>query len=288
MRLAFLLSLLLLLVACGGRGCGDETPALVSDERRAEQHYEKPPANSPGTLLSLGPHLWEATLKKQGDAARIHASRVATSRLVWAELDYYEFQEFGKDSLRFEERRVGPAVFRRTSGDSLFSEFSGVPGDTLILQRSLSSWHEVISPYGDQLAYQRGENSTIDGRAVRVYSLGLAPQIAPQSDKDLSLEAAANLAGLAVTPVELTGSLYVDIATGNRLLAEVEGRYVPRRTLGNTDPSDEVHFTYRESRSPSQLAATILAPSADQVRSPKARGRSVPQRPKTFPGSGAP
>jgi hypothetical protein len=236
----------------------------------------------------LGPHLWEATLKKQGDAARIHASRVATSRLVWAELDYYEFQEFGKDNLRFEERRVGPAVFRRTSGDARFSELAGVPGDTMILQRSLSSWREVISPYGDQLAYQRGEDSTIDGRAVRVYSLGLAPQVAPTSDKNLSLEAAANLAGLAVTPVEVTGSLYVDIATGNRLLAEVEGSYVPRRTLGNTDPSDEVHFTYRESRSPSQLAAMILAPLADQVRSPKARGRSVPRRPKTSPASDVP
>jgi len=288
MRLALLLSLLLLLVACSGRGCGDEIPTPVVDELGVEVHYENPPANSPGTLLSLGPHLWEATLKKRGDAARIHPSRVATSRLVWAELDYYEFQEFGKDSLRFEERRVGPAVFRRTSGDTRFSELAGMPGDTLILQRSLSSWHAVISPYGDQLAYQRGENSTIDGRAVWVYSLGLAPQIAPKADKELTLETAANLAGLAVTPVELSGSLYVDIATGNRLLAEVEGSYVPRRTLGNTDPSNEVHFTYRESRSPSQLAATILAPSAGQVRSPKPRNRSVPQRPKTVPGSGAP
>ena len=139
MKLSRLLLLLLLVTACGGRGCGDDLPELA-DDLGPEVRFERPPPNSPGTLLALGPHLWESTFKKQGDASGIHASKVATGRLVWAELDYYEFQEFGEDALRFEERRVGPALFRRSSGDTRFSQLAGVPGDTLILQRSLSAW----------------------------------------------------------------------------------------------------------------------------------------------------
>lgn len=283
-----LVASLVFLVACGGRGCGDVELTPPALDAGPTLRYEKPPADSPGTLLSLGPHLWEATFKKAGDASGIHASKVAISRLVWAELDYYEFQEFGEEDLRFEERRVGPSVYRRTAGDTRFGQFTGMPGDTLILQRSLSAWRAVISPYGDHVAYLRGEDTTIDGRSVRVYSLGLAPQVAPSSDGPLSLEAAANLAGLAVTPVELSGLIYVDVATGNRLLAEVQGSFVPRRTLGNVDPSDAVQFTYRESRSSSQLAATILAPSGDQVRAPRASGRRLPRRAKTRPTPGAP
>ena len=51
-----------------------------------------------------------------------------------------------------------------------------------------------------------------------------------------------------------------------RSLAELEGRYVPRRVIGSTDPTDEVLITYRESRSPTQLPPTIAAPPADKVR----------------------
>jgi hypothetical protein len=278
-KATLILPLLFALAACGSRGCGDEVPEAI-DPLGPVARFERPPANSPGTLLSLGPHLWEATYNKRGDSAGIHGSKVATSRLVWAELDYYEFQEFGEDALRFEERRVGPSLFRRTSGDTLFGQLAGIPGDTLILQRSLAAWREVISPFGDQVAYRRLADSTIDGRAVRVYSLALAPQVAPPSEGPLSLEAAANLAGLAVTPVELSGSLYIDLQSGNRLLAEVEGRYVPRRTMGNTDPKDEVYFTYRESRSPSQLAPSIGAPPASQVRSQQTPLRPTGKRAK--------
>ncbi len=283
-----LLASLLLLAACGGRGCGDAELVPPVGELAPTLRYEKPPADSPGTLLELGPHLWEATYKKQGDAAGIHAGKVTVSRLVWAELDYYDFQEFGEEALRFEERRVGPSLYRRTSGDTRFGQFPGLPGATLILQRSLGAWRAVISPYGDHVAYLRGEDTTIDGRSVRVYSLGLAPQVAPSSESSLSLEAAANLAGLAVTPVDLSGLLYIDVETGNRLLAEIQGSFVPRRTVGNTDPSDAVQFTYRESRSVSQLAATILPPAAAQVRPSKASGLAFPRRPKTRPTRGAP
>jgi len=287
LRNSALLLASIVLLGCGGRGCSDQVVETI-ELSDPSVLYEQPAANSPGTLLSLGPHLWEATLDKRGDSAGIHASKVSTSRLVWAELGYYEFQEFGEDELRFEERRVGSDVFRRTSGDTLFQQLPGVPGQTLILQRTLTLWREVVSPFGDQLAYRRQEDTTLDGRAVRVYSLGLAPQVAPESDEVLSLEAAANLAGLAVTPIEVSGLLYVDIETGNRLLAEVEGRYVPRRTMGNLDPEDEVYFTYRESRSPSQLVPTIAAPEPSQRRPLRATQWPLGNRKNSRPVNSSP
>lgn len=270
MRVRWTILMLLVLSACADRGCGDDATVEVQ-EAAVEGLYEQPPPNSPGTLRGLGPHLWEATLDKRGDSAGIHASKVATSRLVWAELDYYEFQDFGEDDLRFEEIRVGPGLFRRNSGDTNYQQLQGAPGDSIILLRTLGAWDEVISPFGDQVAYLRKQDTTIDGRAVRVYSVGLAPAVAPESDRPLTLEAAANLAGIAVTPVELAGLVYIDIETGNRLLAEVEGRYVPRRAMGNTDPTDEVHVSYRESRSPTQLAPTITAPDPSRINQRRRR-----------------
>ncbi len=281
MRNAWLVLALLLLSSCSLPRCGGDSGSEAVLDSVVEQRFERPPANSPGTLRGLGPHLWESSLDKRGDAGGIHASKVATQRLVWAEIDYYECQDFGEDGVRFEERRVGPTLFRRNSADALFVQRPGTPGDSLILQRSLMAWDEVVSPFGDQLAYRREQDSAVDGRAVRVYSLSVAPPVAPSSDTKLSLDAAANLAGLAVTPLQLSGRVYVDIETGNRLLAEIEGRYVPRRMMGNIDPEDEVHFTYRESRSPSQLAPTIAAPPPHQVRVVQQRpqlGYPVPRR----------
>jgi len=237
------------------------------DDDRAGAVYERPPATSPGTLRGLGPHVWEATFDRRGDRGNIAPSREATLRLVWSELDYYEFVEVGQDSeLRFEEIRLDRKVYRRTSNGADYSVLPGTPGDSIILQRSLREWERVLSPFGDQAAYERMQDSTVEGRPVRVYRLSLAPLAAPDDPRVVGLDAAANRAGMAVTPVSLAGLVYIDVETGNRLLAEVEGRYVPRRVLGNTDPTDEVLVTYRESRSPTQLPPTVTAPPPDRVK----------------------
>ena len=252
-----------LLHACGGRG-DDVQP---TDRDRPGAVFERPPPTSPGTLRGLGPHVWEATFDRRGDRGNIAPSREATLRLVWSELDYYEFVEFGEDSeLRFEEIRLDRSVYRRTSTSADYSVLPDAPGNSIILQRSLREWERAISPYGDQAAFERMQDSTVEGRPVRVYRLSLAPLAAPAGEVPVGLDAAANRAGMAVTPVSLSGLVYVDIETGNRLLAEVEGRYVPRRVRGNTDPTDEVLVTYRESRSPTQLPPTITAPPPDRVR----------------------
>jgi hypothetical protein len=240
--------------------------------------YERPPATSPGTVRGLGSHVFEATLDRRGDRQGIHPSRESTYRLVWAELDEYEFTEVGVDGhLMFHEICQGGELFRRISREAPFQVLPGIPGNSLILQRTLRPWQSVTSPFGDQVAFERLQDSTVEGRPVRVYRLSLAPPVAPVSDRPLSLDEAANRAGMANTPISLSGLVYVDIETGNRLLAEFEGRYVPRRVIGNTDPTDEVLVTYRESRSPTQLPPTVTAPPEDQVRRRTGPGM-VPRR----------
>jgi len=187
--------------------------------------------------------------------------------MVWSELDYYELIELGEDGeLRSEERRLGNDLFRRTSASADFLRLQGTSGDSLVLQRTLRPWSRVLGPFGDQVAYERLDDSTVEGRPVRVFRIALAPPLAPDPDRPMGLEAAANRSGMVVTPISLSGLVYIDTETGNRLLAEVEGRYVPRRVIGGLDPTDEVLVTYRESRSPTQLQPTIEAPPPDKVR----------------------
>jgi hypothetical protein len=251
---------------------------VTSSEGGAEAVYERPPETSPGTLRGLGPHIWEATLDRRGDRQGIHPSRESVLRLVWAGLDEYEFIEFGEDAtLRFEEIRLDRDLFRRASTTADYSLLAGTPGDSIILQRTLRTWDSCVSPFGAQAAYERLADSTLDGRPVRVYGLALAPPIAPDAASGLTtLEAAANQAGMAVTPVSLTGRVYVDIETGNRLLAELEGRYVPRRVMGNTDPTDEVLISCKESRATTQLPPTITAPPPDRVKDRTRSGLPLP------------
>ncbi len=254
------------LVAAAGCGPNDVAPPVTTGETGGIV-FERPPATSIGTVRGLGAHVFEAAWDRRGDRQGIHPSKESTYRLVWAELDNYEFSEVGEDGrLHFEEIRDEESIYRRGSAESLYQQLPGVPGQSLILQRSLRPWRSATSPFGDQVGYERLQDSTVEGRPVRVYRLSLAPPPAPDSDKPLSLDEAANRSGQAITPIALSGFVYVDIETGNRLLAELEGRYVPRRVIGSTDPTDEVLITYRESRSPTQLPPTIAAPPADKVR----------------------
>ncbi len=250
-----------------GCGCGRKDVSPLVDEDAPEAVYELPPATSAGTLRGLGPHLFAATYDRRGDRQGVHPSRERNVRLVWAELDHYEFTEHREDdTLAVEEIRLDAELWRRTSSESDFKVSAGVPGDSLILERTLRYWDQTLAMFGEQVAYERLQDSTVEGRPVRVYRISLAPPVVPAgADGPVSIEDAANRAGMMVSPIALNGLVYIDIETGNRLLAELEGRYVPRRISGVPDPTDEVLITYRESRSPTQLPPTIAAPPPERV-----------------------
>jgi len=285
---------LLLLVQRGG-GCATTEPTdVVLTEEDAVARYELPPPNSPGTLQGLGPHLWEASFDRRGDKQGIQASRDSVARLVWAELDNYQYLQIDDGALVHDEIRLDRDVYRRTRDDSLYGLFRGTPGDSLILQRSLIAWEQAIAPFAGQLGYERQEDGAVEGRAVRVYRLGLTPRPTLADGSQASPDTAANLMGIVTSPIALDGRVYIDIETGNRLVAELEGRYVPRGVVGGKDPTDEVLVSYRESRSLTGVPVEILPPRAAEyvdrrtVRVPgpdgrRRRGSANSERPGSVP-----
>ena len=179
-RLPALAALAILLAACGSRG--ERMPDLPEDPDLLVA--ERPPESSPGTPLALEPGA--------GDRQGVHPSQTSTYRMVWSELDYYELIELGEDGeLRSEERRLGNDLFRRTSASADFLRLQGTSGDSLVLQRTLRPWSRVLGPFGDQVAYERLDDSTVEGRPVRVFRIALAPPLAPDPDRPMGLEAAA-------------------------------------------------------------------------------------------------
>ena len=80
------------------------------------------------------------------------------------------------------------------------------------------AWDEVVSPFGDQLAYQGSKIARWMAALCGLF-LERGTAGAPSSDTKLGLDAAADLADL-MTPIN-SGRVYVDIETGNRLLAGI-------------------------------------------------------------------
>ena len=190
------------------------------------------------------------------------------AQLVWADLDTYQYLQIDKGEVVHDEIRIRRDIYRRHAADEPYSSGKGIPGDSMILHRTLGAWDQAIAPFGEQLAYERVEDGTVEGRAVRVYRLRLVPVASIDGSLSLSPERAATMMGIVTTPVSLEGAVYVDMETGNRLLAELEGRFVPRKAVGGGDLADEVLVSYRESRSLTGIPAEVTAPPAKDVFDP--------------------
>jgi len=254
-------------VGCGG-GCSEDDLVTIGPTVSEAVRYEVPPSNSAGTLRGLGAHLWEATYERRGDEQGLQPSRDAVAQLVWADLDTYQFLQIDSGELVHDEIRLGRDIYRRHSDQEPYLLKTGVPGDSMILHRTMSMWQQAIAPFADQLAYERQDDGTVEGRAVRVYRLRLVPLPAVDVGGAVSPDKSATLMGIVTTPVSLEGAVYVDVETGNRLLAELEGRFAPRASLGGGDLADEVLISYRESRSLTGVPAEIKAPLAADVVDP--------------------
>lgn len=255
----------LALVTTGcGRGCGE---ALVDggDPLISGAVLESgPPAMSPGTLRALGSHVWDASLDIRGDRAGLWPSRDVVARLVWAGLGEYEYEVAAGGRIQ-REIHVDGKQYRRQSNGGRYLRTEATAGDALVQQQTLVLWNEAIGPFSQRVAWRRVGPDTVEGRAAVAWRLELAPLPTAEGSGLLSPEQAADRLGLAVEVIELGGTVYVDELTGNRLLAEITGRFVGRALVGGRDPTDEVLLTYRERRTLSSLPPTVEAPPPEQV-----------------------
>ncbi len=268
----------LLLSGCVN-GCGGaDTVSVRAPDAPGQQTVAGPPEMSVGTLRSLGSHVWEASFVLRGDRAGVWPSREVVSKLIWSELDFWEFEEVSAGTQRL-QRQVDRDLFRRQGDDPRWIQSVAPAGNALILQRQLQLWTQAVSGFEPQVAWRELADDVLEGRPVRVLRVELAPVPAPDGPIPVNPTVAGDRMGLTTRPLELTGTVYVDIQTGCRLLAELEGRFIPRAVAGGRDPSDEVHVTYREKRTLTTLPPTIAAPPAEQVVSRPLRPRSPDLRP---------
>jgi hypothetical protein len=228
-----------------------------------------PPPMSPGTLRALGPHVFEATLDQAGDRQGAFGSRDAGVRLSWAELDTYSFREVDSGRLVREEIRIDRDLYRRASETGPYQLLDGVPGDSLILHRTITLWESALGPFSQQASFEEQKESTIEGRPVKVWRVTMAPAPTAAADLPVAPEVAARMLGRTTTVLSLTGSVYVDIETNNRLLAELEGRFVPRADGTGSTVTDEVHVTYRERRILLDVPEDVVPPSKELVHTKK-------------------
>lgn len=269
------LSLPMLLMAVSLTSCLDscrtKTPNAVDTTMDEVELERGPPGMSPGTLRALGPHVWDASLDVRGDRAGLWATREVVSKLVWADIDRSMFEEISSGRLR-REIHVGDEVYRLGAEDGLYRKMSQLGGNTIIHRRTVQLWDQALIGFARQLAWGKLGADRIDGRPVTVWKLEIAPPPALDTAEIVSPDVAASRLGLATTPLSLSGTVYVDDATGNRLLAEIEGRFVASAQVGGRDPTDEVHVTYRERRSLSVVPPTVVAPTPERI--------FVPRRPR--------
>ncbi len=267
-------------VLCGGcfDGCGDDTPTVETPEEGGVDLVAGPPAMSVGTLRGLGSHVWEASFELRGDRAGVWPSREISSKLIWSELDFWDFEEKTTGTVR-RERQVDRDLFRQSANATRWTRSPAPPGNSLILRRSLSLWDQAMTGFGPQLAWRDAGEEVLEGRPVRVLRIELAPLPAPDGPLPMDPTIAGNRMGLSTTPLQVSGTVYVDVQTGNRLLAEVEGSFIARAIAGGRDPTDEVHVTYREKRTLTTLPPTISSPPAELIIVPQRRPRSPNTKP---------
>jgi hypothetical protein len=274
---------------------------VVPSAPEAPESADLPPPNSPGTLRELGPHVWEAVYEVRSDAGGSVPSRETTMRLVWAELDHYESMTLESGELRGHTIRVGRDIWSKPRAGGPFFRSSGVPGDSRILFYTLQFWDQAFHFFESQAAWERLPDADVDGRPAHVYRITRAPAQAAESGLPESPEEAAARLGLPATLVALEGRVWIDAATGNRLVAEFEGRYVPRggsrpSSAADKDPTAEVHVSYRETRSLTPLPPQITPPPQEEVEDrrsselPRLPGSPPrqPQRPRPAGGAGSP
>ena len=263
----------LLLLACSLSACldrcGEQGPEALDPSDETDPALA-PPAMSAGTLRALGPHVWEATLDVRGDAAGRFPSREVSSELIWADLDRYQWEEI-RGGKRQRQRQVGTRSFTLRN-DGLWRETWSPAGGSFIHERTLTLWNQALGPFERRVAWRRLADDVIEERPVEVWRLELAPLPTVEGAEPLGPDEAADRLGLATNPRTLTGTVYVDAATGNRLLAELDGSFSIRRIVGGGDPDDLVTVVYRERRQVSIVPPDVDAPLPEEIFVPRAPG----------------
>ncbi len=245
-----------------------------------------PPPMSSGTLLGLGSHVWVGSLEVRGDGSGRVPSRDLTSKLSWIDIDRYELLVADEDGVREHEIRLLGQRWRRNNTRAAWILTEAPPPEGLRLMTTLALADESLGQFRDQIAWQQDGEELVDGRNTVRWTLGLAPAplIPVGLGPALSPTQAAIRQARTCTPIDLRGTVWVDVTTGNRLRAEWAGRFLPFG-LRQGEVLDEVTVSYSESRTFPSEAIFIGPPTEGKIVD---RSAPMPPMRPTPPGTRPP
>lgn len=192
------------------------------------------------SVASIGPHHTEATAvhERSGDRPR-KTTEVFDVR--WGDWDNFQIRRSRNGKLLMEHRVIQGVPYGR-SGRSDFHESSDAELFRVELSQTWNSFGLALEPFQWQMSAEPDGDAIVEGRPARRYVLSLAelPEGTPQRGH---------------VPVSLEGTIVLDAATGVRLIAEVEGRYLEQ---GRADR--EWTTRYRLTRSGFGIPPDLLKP----------------------------
>ncbi len=169
------------------------------------------------SVASIGPHHAEATAvhERGGDRPR---KRIEVFDVRWGDWDNFQVRRSRDGKLLVEHRVVQGLAFGR-SGRSGFRASSDAELFRVELSQTWNSFGLALEPFQWQLGAVYEGETVVEGRPAHRYDLTLAPLPEGQEPR-------------GHLPTHLGGFVVLDAATGVRLLADVEGRYLEQGREG--------------------------------------------------------
>lgn len=210
------------LLIAGCTGTVAPTPEVVTPERASEQVTF-------GTLQDIGAFTFEYSTRDARTASGTTTVREAAGSLKWKDRDRWEYTTV-QDGV--------PATHWLVYDARAYQALSGGPlrlkGDPEPLRAQLAlgwdPWDDVVAITGGRITYGAGVPETLDGRDAMRHTLSLTPVPPPR-------RASARL-GAALSPVTLSGQVWIDTATSVRLMADLEVTASNVPPMPAPDPAD--------------------------------------------------
>jgi len=196
---ARILSVLLVVVACGGKKSDEPDPLLVASESVTFE-----------SVAQLGPHRFESVLSwDRGEGRGGRTNEVM--ELLWGDWDNFQVRRLRDDRLAAEVRVVQGVAYTR-SGKGRFREARDSELYRVQLAGTWSYWDRALEPFRGRLRSNYDQKEQVEGREARRFVIALThPEEEPRT---------------AHLPQSLVGQVLVDESTAVRLKAQVEGTYL--------------------------------------------------------------
>lgn len=185
-------------------GC-QEQPAPGEERLRVSQQVDF------GDIAGLGPHRMEASITRtdrvEGQPPR---AREEQARVTWSSWDDFTLLRLsdGEERARFE---ASGGRGRMSKPDGAMHEVDDLEPLRLELRQAWDVWDPFLGSLRDCIAYTYEGQALIGGRLANRYSVSIAP-------------AAAEPVARTV-PELIEGTLWIDEASGVRLMADVSTRW---------------------------------------------------------------